>query len=125
MIRYINCVRRRQDISVEEFRRYWNSPEFEALFRRVCEIVQPLRFAKNLTLQVAANAKIQDERGLGDPFDATVEMWWQNAGELLDKFESPEALDIRQEMLDYQEQFIDIQGCRAFFSDYETREAGS
>lgn len=122
MIRYINCVRRRRDVPVEEFRRYWNNPEFENLFQRAIEIVQPRRFAKNLTLQVAANEKIRDERGLGEPFDATVEMWWQNAGELLEKFESPVAIDIRQEMLDYQEQFIDIQGCRAFFSDYEVTE---
>ena len=79
MIRFINCVRRRKDISVEEFRRYWNRPEFEYQFERLFIIVQPRKFAKNLTLQVSANEQIRQERGSGEPFDGTLEYWWQDA----------------------------------------------
>ena len=66
MIRFINCVRRRKDISVDEFRRYWNSPEFEYLFERLFIIVQPKRFSKNLTLQVSANEQIRQERAVAN-----------------------------------------------------------
>jgi len=121
MIRFINCVRRREDISVDEFRRYWNSPEFEQLFERLFKIVQPRGFAKNLTLQVSANERIQQERGSGEPFDGTLEFWWDNAAELLEKYDSPQAQEIRQEMLDYQKQFIDIQRCHAFFTEYSPK----
>lgn len=122
MIRFINCVRRRRDISIEEFRRYWNSPEFEYLFERLFIIVQPRRFAKNLTLQVSANEQIRQERGSGEPFDGTLEYWWHDARELLEKYDSPDAQLIRKEMLEYQQQFIDIPNCRAFFTEYETKE---
>jgi len=121
MIRFINCVRRRKDISVDEFRRYWNSPEFEYLFERLFIIVQPKGFAKNLTLQVSANEQIRQERGSGEPFDGTLEYWWHDASELLEKYDTPEAQEIRKEMLEYQHQFIDIPNCRAFFTEYETK----
>lgn len=122
MIRFINCVRRRKDISVEEFRRYWNSSEFEYLFERFFAIIQPREFAKNLTLQVSANEQIRQERGTGEPFDGTLEYWWHDASEFLEKYDSPESQEIRREMQEYQQQFIDIPSCRAFFTEYETKE---
>ncbi len=122
MIRFINCVRRREDISIEDFRRYWNSPEFDYLFERLFQIVQPRRFAKNLTLQVSANEQIRQERGSGEPFDGTFEYWWDDAAELLAKYDSPAAQKLRQEMLEYQKQFVDIQKCHGFFTEFEEKE---
>lgn len=122
MIRFINCVRRRKDISAEEFRRYWNSPEFDYLFEQLFLIIQPRRFAKNLTLQVSANEQIRQERGSGEPFDGTLEYWWHDARELLEKYDSTDARKIRQELLEYQQQFIDIPNCRAFFTEYESKD---
>lgn len=119
MIRFINCVRRRRDVSVEEFRRYWQSPEFDALYERLVAILEPHRCARNLTLQVIANELVREERGSGEAFDGTIEFWWSDAKQLLQKYDSPEALKIREEMLGYQEQFIDMAGCRAFFTEYE------
>ena len=37
MIRFINCVCRRADISFEQFRQFWNDPKFDALISRVVE----------------------------------------------------------------------------------------
>ncbi|MCP4878675.1 MAG: hypothetical protein GY896_24750 [Gammaproteobacteria bacterium] len=122
MIRYINCVRRRQDISVEAFRRHWNSPEFEALLERAIDIMKAERFAKNLALEVSATRVVRDDRGTGEPFDGTLEFWWRDAHDLMEKYESPEAQKIREEMQDYQERFVDIGGCRAFFTEYEAKD---
>ena len=122
MIRFINCVRRRADISTEEFRRFWNSPEFEYLFERLFQIVQPHRFAKNLSLQVSANEQIRQERGSGEPFDGTLEYWWDNASELLEKYDSPAAQVIRKELLEYQKQFIDHANSHAFFTEYQVKK---
>jgi len=35
VIRFINCVRRRADISSEQFRQFWNDPELDAIIGRV------------------------------------------------------------------------------------------
>ncbi len=121
MIRFINCVRKRSDITPEEFRRFWNGPEFEYLIERFFLIVQPRRFAKNLSLQVSANEQIRQERGSGEPFDGTLEYWWDNATELLEKYDSPASQELRRELLEYQKQFIDISSCHAFFTEYEEK----
>ena len=66
-----------------------------------------------------ANELVREERGSGEAFDATIEFWWSDAKDLLQKYDSSAALKIREDMLAYQEQFIDMAGCRAFFTEYE------
>ena len=122
MIRFINCVRRRQDLSGEEFRRYWNGEEFRGLFERVVALVQPRRYALNLTLQVSLSEQLREERGTGEPFDGTIELWWNNAAEFIEKFESTAAITLRREMLDFQKQFMDLPNCMVFFTEYDTDE---
>ena len=122
MIRFINCVRKRDDISMDEFRRYWNSPEFEQLFEEIFMIVQPQGFTKNLTLQVSANEELREERGGGEPFDGTIEFWWDNAADLLEKYYSPKAEASRNKMLEFQEQFIDMEKGHVFFTEYDTKK---
>ena len=121
MIRYINCVRKREDISQDEFRRYWNSLEFQQLFEQLFLIVKPKGFAKNLTLQVSANEQIREHRGSSEPFDATIEYWWDNAAELMENWDTPEAYDFYNQMLEFQKQFIDIENCHAFFTEYDAK----
>ena len=121
MIRYINCVRKREDISQDEFRRYWNSPEFQQLFEKMFLVVKPKGFAKNLTLQVSANEDLRQYRGSAEPFDATIEYWWDNASELMENWDTPQAIDFYNQMLEFQKQFIDIEKCHAFFSEYEPK----
>lgn len=121
MIRFINCVRKRQDISMDEFRRFWNSPEFDQMFGRLFLIIKPKGFAKNLTLQVSANQDIQEARGSSDPFDATIEYWWDNATELMENWDTEDAIKFHDEMLEFQKQFIDVENCHAFFTEYEPK----
>lgn len=121
MIRLISCIRRREDISPEEFRNYWNSEEFEQLIERLAEIAEAKAVSKNLTLQVAVNEQIMAERGSSEPFDATLEFLWVNAAELMEKTSTPEALAVREEMIEYQKQFADISRCHTFFTEFETK----
>ncbi len=117
MIRFINCIKKRDDISLEKFRDYWNSPEFEELLQRVIDITRAQHFTKNLTLDVEANVMIQEERGGGEPFDGIIEYWWEKGSELMDLYNTEQAKQVRQEMLDYQVQFIDLKASSAFFTE--------
>ncbi len=117
MIRFINCIKRRGDISIEDFNRYWNSQEFEELLQRVIDITKAKNFTKNLTLDVEANVMIQKERGGGEPFDGIIEYWWDKGSELMDLYDTDEAKQVRQQMIDYQRQFIDLAASSAFFTE--------
>lgn len=117
MIRLINCVKRRPDITVEQFRKYWNSNEFEILIKQVVAVSGAKRYRKSATLIVEANVLLQQRRGTGEPFDGVLEYWWDRAAHLDALLESPETGGLMQQMLDYQKQFIDMPHTSAFFTE--------
>jgi len=118
MIRFINCFRRRGDISVEEFRRYWNDPQFSALIDRMAKTTGAARSARNLSLQLPdINERLMKERGQEEPFDGVLEYWWENARDLLAIIGSPEGEKLLAEMRTFQERFVDFPRSRAFFTE--------
>jgi hypothetical protein len=118
MIRFINCVRRRADISSEEFRQFWNDPKFDAIIGRVVGYTGAGGYAKNLTLMVSANELMQERRGgAAPPFDGVLEYWWENASQLHSVLDSEQCSLLMQAMLEYQKQFVDLEKSCAFFTE--------
>jgi hypothetical protein len=117
MIRFINCVRKKEDISHQEFRTYCNDPKFRALFDKLISQVKPKRFERKLTLQVEMNLRIMEERGGTEPFDGIIEWWWDNASELSSTLEKPETKAALEEMKLFQNQFMDFERSSAFFTE--------
>lgn len=117
MIRFINCVKRRDDVDVGLFRHYWYDPQFEALQARVAQVLGASRYQRSLTLAVEANELIREQRGLEEPFDGTIEYWWDQAREVMRRSETSEGRRVLGAMLEYQEQFIALSECRAFFTE--------
>ena len=117
MIRFVNCMKRRADLSPEEFRRYWNDPAFTALIERVEELTGAVRSARNATLVVDANLAVQEMRGSREPYDGVLEYWWHSVGHLMERLGTPEGQAVREEMDAYQRQFVDFAGSTAFFTE--------
>lgn len=118
MIRLVHCVKRRPELSVAEFRRYWNSGEFDALLAKLRELSAARRLQKSLTLLVDINLQLMQERKTEEPFDALLEVWWDNARELEMRIESTQMQDLLAQMEAYQRQFIDFAHSRRFFTDW-------
>ena len=117
MIRFINCVRKRSDVSSEQFREYWNDPKFDAIIDRVTEYTGATGRSKNLTLMVAANELMHERRAFGEPFDGVLEYWWEDAGQLNAVLNSPQCDVLMKTMLEYQKQFVDLEKSCAFFTE--------
>ena len=122
MIRLITCLKRRDDISPEEFRRLWTDATFDELIARMVALTGAERYAKNLTLGVEANVLLMQERGLAEPFDGIVEFWWHDAAHFDDLFNSEERKALMQEMQTCQRRFADLSASASFFT--ESRETG-
>jgi hypothetical protein len=118
MIRFINCVRKRADISPEEFRQFWNDPRLDAIIDRVVEVTGASGRAKNLTLMISANQLIQERRGgSAPPFDGVLEYWWDNAAKLNSVLHTPQCDRLMQSMMEYQKAFVDLENSCAFFTE--------
>ncbi len=120
MIRLITCLKRRDDVSPEEFRRHWQDAAFDELIGRIVALTGAERCAKNLTLSVAANSLLMQERGLAEPFDGIIEYWWHDAANFEALYNSGERKALMQEMQDYQVRFADLAASTSFFT--ESRE---
>jgi hypothetical protein len=117
VIRFINCLRRRPDQTIEQFRQHFDDPKFAALMQRTAALTGALRHAKHATLNVQANDLVRQQRGTSAPFDGVLEYWWDNAAHLLEKLNSPEGQALTKEMLAYQQQFVDLSDSSAFFTE--------
>ncbi|MDO8704891.1 MAG: hypothetical protein Q7J84_08095 [Sulfuricaulis sp.] len=117
MIRFINCLHKRADISSEQFRQYWNDPKFDAIVGRVVDYTGATGHAKNLTLIVDANDLMRQRRAFGEAFDGVLEYWWDNAAQLNAVLNSPQCDVLMKSMLDFQKQFVDLERSCAFFTE--------
>ena len=117
MIRYIKCIRKKSDISDEEFRAFWNAPEYEDLSQQLVTLTKPVRYSRNLALKVEATQRLIADREFIDPFDAVIELWWEDASQLMVLYETPEAQQLRQAIVDYENQLIDKSRSTAFFTE--------
>ena len=117
MIRYIKCIRKKSDISDEEFRVFWNAPEYEDLNQQLVTLTKPVRYSRNLALKVEATQRLIADREFIDPFDAVIELWWEDASQLMVLYETPEAQQLRQTIVDYENQLIDKSRSTVFFTE--------
>ena len=116
MIRYIHCIRKKQDISLEEFRTYWNSSEYNELLKRVIQHYQPVKHSKSLTLKVELGETLINQNDLEEPFDATIELFWESANQLTALYEKEEAQTLARQLRNFENDFADIARSTAFFT---------
>jgi len=117
MIRFIHCVKRRDDVPQETFRRYWTDEAFDRLIQRMAALHGASKVSRNLTLQVDANKRIMEERGSDEPYDGIIEYWWDSASQLMEIYNSEESRKLRAEMMNYQSRFVDFSASSAFFTE--------
>lgn len=118
MIRFINCVRRRSDLTEVEFRQFWDSEEFAGLVSRMARAVGAEHYQYKRTLLVQANQNIRQLRGGADPFDGVVEYWFPGGVTAMeDLLEIRSTREVMAEMNDYQARFLDLSRCCGFFTE--------
>ena len=118
MIRFIHCMKRRPELSVAEFREYWNSQEFNDLTNKIVELLGAVSVMHNLTFNIELNNELMKERGSEEPYDGIIEVWFENAADL-DKLDTEAAEKIFAEMTTYQSQFTDFHASKRFFTEWE------
>ncbi len=117
MIRYMSCMRKLEHLSADEFRRFWRDPSFDDLIERLVSLVKPMRFSKSLVLHVEANTQIMHERGTDEPFDGIIEYWWENAAQVMEVVDTPQAAELLDQIHLYKSQFVDFSRSSIFFTE--------
>jgi hypothetical protein len=107
VLKWVQCVRRRPELTVVEFRRHWleYGEEIVALGAEI----GAFRIEVSAALAVGVNDEWQLRRGSAAPFDGLAELHFSgSAPDFFAALEEPETKSRVRRILDLQDEFVDI-----------------
>lgn len=109
MIKLTFCLRRRPDLSLEEFHRYWRE-EHGPLVADRAAVLGIRRYQQVHTLDESQlHAALQDRNGgAPPPFDGIAEVWVDDVEAFRSGSGTPEAAQAARELLEDEASFIDL-----------------
>lgn len=116
MIKFVYCVRRRPELSVEEFRRYWLE-KHGPLVRSYAKALRAKRYVQSHTLSTPLNAAAQQPRGTKPPYDGITEVWWDSAEDLANALSTAEGMQANKLLAEDEARFCDLPNCSVFFTE--------
>ena len=114
MIKLVFCVRRRSDISEEEFHRYWLE-EHGPLVRERAAAMGVRRYVQTHRIDTPMNAAIRATRNAEEPYDGVAELWWDDLAALGGGGE--DAQRAAAELLEDERRFVDLERCSLWFGE--------
>ena len=117
MIKIIYCVRRRAELSREEFSSYWRETH-GPLVKRHAAALGVRRYTQSHTLDdPRLRAAIDARGGAVEAYDGVAEIWWENLEDVVRLGETKEQRDGARELLTDEARFIDLARSTVFFAE--------
>jgi uncharacterized protein (TIGR02118 family) len=107
MIKLVFCVRRRAEMSREEFQRYWRE-RHAPLVREAAAALGIRRYVQAHTLTSPVNDGLRRGRGAPEEFDGVAELWFESLDALTAAGATPEGRAAGRRLLDDERRFIDL-----------------
>lgn len=107
MIKLVFCLRRRGEMTREEFQRYWREQHAPLVRERVAAI-GALRYVQVHTTHDDLNAALRAGRGGPEAYDGIAELWFEDRAALEAAFGTEAARRAGAELLADERQFIDL-----------------
>ncbi len=119
MIKLVYCVKKRSDLSDEEFHDYWLN-KHGPLVRKLGPDLKVLRYVQSHTMSLELHDMVKATRGLGDIYDGLAELWWESLDTFIDAYSSPEGMDADAALREDEAKFIDFTASCIFFTEENT-----
>jgi uncharacterized protein (TIGR02118 family) len=108
MIKLVFTLRRREDMTREEFQRYWRE-QHAPLVTRHADALHIRRYVQVHACDTDLDEAIAGPRGSEPRFyDGVAELWWESLEELVAAFSSDAGRAAGQELLEDEQRFIDL-----------------
>jgi len=120
MIKLVYCVKRREDISEEDFRTYWLE-KHGPLVRSYAKALGAIRYVQSHTLPNSEiNDFVRQTRGSKEAYDGLTEVWWNSLEDLMQVLQTPEGKEVNRILTEDEGTFVDLKGSSLFFADEHT-----
>ena len=117
MVKLIFCLRRRPELSLEEFQAYWRDVH-APLVRSVAPALGIVRYVQSHTTSHPDLGNILAARGVSrPPFDGVAELWWDSAEALLAAGATEQASAAARTLYEDEQRFIDLERSELLFAE--------
>ena len=117
MIKLVFCLRRRADLSREEFQRHWRETH-APLVRDRARALGVRRYVQVHTLPAGTAAALAASRAVEeDEYDGVAELWWDSPESLAAAVATPEGQRAGAELLEDERRFIDLARSPIFLAE--------
>ena len=108
MIKLVFCLRRRADLSREEFQKYWLETH-APLVRARAEAIGATRYVQVHTQHDELNAMLQATRGGPEVYDGVAELWFESRAALEAALGTEAGMAAGHDLLADEKNFIDLE----------------
>src|SRR3954468_14171743 len=116
MIKLLFCLRRRPDLTREEFLTHWHGPH-AAIGRAGASAIGATRYVQNHTLTHPLNEGLRQSRNAPEPFDGVVELWFDSIDDVGATFTEPDARRAIAALVADEPHFIDLANSPIFVTE--------
>ena len=116
MIKLVFVIRRREDVPLEEFHRYWLE-EHGPLAGRLLEPLGVRRYVQTHTLDTDLNAALAEPRGTAEAYDGVAEVWWDSLDALVAVTSTEEGQLANETLREDEARFIDFERSSFFLTE--------
>jgi uncharacterized protein (TIGR02118 family) len=117
VIKIIFALRRRGDLTPDQFQRYWLE-EHGPLARGIIEALGGARYVQSHTLDTELNTALSVARGTASPYDGVAEIWWPGSLEDLQAaFGSEQGQRASATLIEDEGRFIDLERSSIFLAE--------
>jgi uncharacterized protein (TIGR02118 family) len=117
MIKLVFTLRRRQELTLEEFQRYWRE-QHAPLVGRHADALRIRRYVQTHARETGFEEAFAASRG-SEPnrYDGVAEIWWDSIDDLLAAVASEKGQAAGQALLDDERTFIDLPNSPGWFGE--------
>ena len=117
MIRLTFVLRRRPELSREQFQDYWRRQHGPLVAKHSTHLGM-LRYVQVHTLDDPINDQMAEARGgMEEPYDGVAELWWWSRERIVEALAEQAAQDAGAELLEDERTFIDLERSPLWWSE--------
>jgi uncharacterized protein (TIGR02118 family) len=116
MIKLVYCIRKRSDISTEDFYKYWLN-NHAPLVKKLASAINAVRYVQSHTTAPELNQSFIENRGLKKPYDGITEVWWNSLEDMMAGYETKEGQEAGLALAEDEAKFIDFAGSSVFMTE--------
>ena len=113
MIKMVMCLRRRPDLTREEFQDYWLH-KHGPFFQENSGAMRAKKYVQSLTVDTPLNEGLRSSRNMLPEYDGVAEVWFESEEDLMAAMSSPEGQRLSEALLEDEGNFIDHSKSSAF-----------